>query len=112
MSTSEPAHPTLGLPLRVAMVGAGGVSRLHLPAFLQCPAAVRLVAVCDTYRPAAEAYAASVAAEGGVAVFDDHRDLIVRGGFDAAVIGLPHFLHFPVARDFVEAGIPVLVPER
>jgi predicted dehydrogenase len=107
MATSR--RPIPALPLRVAMVGAGGVSRLHLPAFLGAPEAVRLVAVCDIYRPAAEAYAASAPDSESVAVFADHRELIARGGFDAAVIGLPHFLHLPVATDFVEAGIPVLV---
>ena len=99
------------LPIRFAMIGTGGVSRLHLPAFAGSPDLSRLVAVCDVREDAARAYAAQLPDPPRVVtdyhqLLQQHQD---QSPIDAAVIGLPHHLHLPVARDFVEAGIPVLV---
>lgn len=94
-------------PLRIAIVGAGGISRRHRTAILALPEAAMMVAVCDARTDAAQSLAASMPEP--VATYCDHRALIEAGGFDAAIVALPHFLHFSVARDFVEAGIPVLV---
>jgi predicted dehydrogenase len=93
--------------VRFAIVGAGGISRHHRTALLATPDLSRLVAVCDAREDAARAFAAGMPEP--AAVYADHRALIAAGGFDAAIVALPHHLHFPVARDFVEAGIPVLV---
>jgi predicted dehydrogenase len=96
-----------GSPLRIALVGAGGISRHHRTALLATPELTTLVAVCDAREAAARVFAETMPER--PAVFADHRRMIDAGGIDAAIVGLPHFLHFTVAKDFVEAGIPVLV---
>ncbi|MGH2534851.1 MAG: Gfo/Idh/MocA family protein [Thermomicrobiales bacterium] len=98
---------TPSYPIRFAFVGAGGVSRLHVPAFQAAPECVRLAAVCDARPDAARALAEQFPAP--VRLFGDHRDLLDTAEIDAAIIGLPHNLHFPVARDLVAGGVPVLV---
>ncbi len=95
------------LPVRFAVVGAGGVSRLHLPAFREAPVAVKVTAVCDARLEVARAFAEAL--PGPIRVVADYREVLDRSLIDATVIGLPHHLHFPVAKAFVEAGIPVLV---
>lgn len=94
-------------PLNVALIGAGGISRAHAKAFSLFPEQLRLCAVCDTNEAAAKALAAEFG--GTAAVCGDHRELIARHRPQAALITLPHFLHFAVARDFLEGGIPCLV---
>lgn len=94
-------------PLRVAIVGAGGISRHHKTALLTIPDSVRLAAVCDAREEVARALADGM--PGPVDVVTDYHDLLDRDALDAAIIALPHWLHHPVATDFVEAGIPVLV---
>lgn len=94
-------------PMRFAIIGAGGISRHHRDAFLATPELSRLVAVCDARREVAQALAAQMPEP--VRVASDHHEVLNREEVDAAIIALPHFLHFPVAKDFVEAGIPVLV---
>lgn len=99
--------PGPAFPVRVAMIGAGGVSRLHLEAFAQLTDSVILAAACDPRVDAAAALVEPLPYR--VPIYGDHHDVIEGAEIDAAIIALPHFLHFPVARDFVEAGIPVLV---
>lgn len=94
-------------PLRIALIGAGGISRAHTKAFPLFPSELKLVAVCDTHEPAARVLAAEHGTD--VAAFADHRELIAQTRPEAAVITLPHFLHHPVAKDCLEAGVPVLV---
>lgn len=98
---------TLARPLRFAIIGAGGIGRHHKTALLALPELARLVAVCDARESVAATFALGFPEP--VEVVADHRLLLDRGTIDAAIIALPHFLHFPVAKDFVEAGIPVLV---
>jgi predicted dehydrogenase len=94
-------------PLRIAIVGAGGISRRHRTAILEMPDLASLVAVCDARESAAQQLAASIPEP--AATFNNHLSMLDAGGFDAAIIAIPHFLHFSVAKDFIEAGIPILV---
>jgi len=104
MNRATTASPS---PLRIALIGAGGISRAHTKAFPLFPNRIRLVAVADTALSAARSLAAENGAD--VSAFADHRELIAEARPEAAVITLPHYLHYPVAKDFLEAGIPVLV---
>lgn len=94
-------------PLRIAMIGAGGIARAHTKAILLCPDQLRLVAVADVNEVAALVLASEHGSD--VAVFTDHRALLEALRPEAAVITLPHFLHHPVAKDCLMAGVPVLV---
>jgi predicted dehydrogenase len=89
-------------PLRVAVVGAGHLGRHHARLYAAIPQA-ELVAVADVRadraRDVAQAY--------GAQATDDYRELL--GRVDAASIAVPTENHFAVARDFLEAGCPVLI---
>jgi predicted dehydrogenase len=94
-------------PLAIALIGAGNISRAHTQGFPLFPDRVKLVSVCDTHEAAARSLAADCGPD--VAVFTDYRKLLADAKPEAAIITLPHFLHHPIARDFLEAGVPVLV---
>ena len=44
-------------PMRVGLVGTGGISNRHMNAYLAHPARVHLVAVCDIVESLAQEYA-------------------------------------------------------
>ena len=85
-------------PLRCAVVGAGYLGRFHAQKYAALDEC-ELVGIADT---APEARA-RLAAELGVAAFEDHRGLL--GLVDAVSIATPTSLHHAVARDFLVAGL-------
>lgn len=83
--------------LRIGLIGCGGIAKAaHLPAFDALHALVRLVAVADTDRAAAEALAQPRA----IAAYTDHEKLLARDDLDAVVIASPEYAH----REQVEAA--------
>lgn len=83
--------------VRIGLIGCGGIARAaHLPAFDALHALVRLVAVADTDRNAAEA----LAQPRGIAAYTDHERLLARDDLDAVVIASPEYAH----REQVEAA--------
>jgi predicted dehydrogenase len=102
---STKAQP--GLPVRIALIGSGAISRLHFPAFRDRPDVIRLAAVCEKNPAAAEAFVRQFSYP--VPTFTDLAGLLREREFDAALVALPHHLHFPVASELVKAGVPVLV---
>jgi hypothetical protein len=100
----EPAEPRTRetAPLRTAVVGVGYLGRFHAQKYARM-ADVRLVGVVDTDPERAQ----TVAAEVGTDAFTDHRDLF--GRVDAVSIVVPTPAHFPVARDFLERDVDVLI---
>lgn len=84
--------------LRVAVVGAGRMGRVHLQALARTD---RLVAgaVVDP-DPAAR--------DTGLPHFADPDDLLAEGACDAALIAAPTTLHLDLVRRFAAAGVPVL----
>jgi predicted dehydrogenase len=88
--------------LKVAVVGAGHLGRIHAR-LLADMSEVELVGIAD---PAAEARD-KVAAECRSTPFADHRELVGRA--EAAVIATPTRLHHAVALDFLRHGTPLLV---
>ena len=99
--------PLLTLPLRIAMIGSGAISRHHFPAFRDRPDVIRLSAICEKNPQAASAFAAQFSYP--VPIFDELDDLLEKTPVDSALVALPHNLHFPVASKLVAEGIPVLV---
>lgn len=101
----------LAAPLRVLLIGCGGITAAHLPAFELHPDKLRLVGACDPSAAARAGVAARLAPLGPVETFADHDEALARlaGSTDAALVVTPHFLHYPQARACVEAGLPVLV---
>lgn len=88
--------------LRLGVVGVGRFGRLHAEKMAEL-AGVRLVAVADLDG----VRAAEAAAAFGADSTSDHRALL--GRVDAVSIAVPAAAHYAVAKDFLEAGIHVLV---
>jgi predicted dehydrogenase len=86
----------------VAVVGVGHLGRHHARV-LKSLAGVDLIGVVDLSRPRAE----EVGREFDVPAFADHRDVL--GRVDAVTVAVPTAQHLPVARDFLERGVPTLV---
>jgi predicted dehydrogenase/nucleoside-diphosphate-sugar epimerase len=91
-------------PLRIGIIGCGAAAkRYYVPALKQHPALIHHLCLVDNNREQAQELADQI---GGGQVFTDHQAII--GKIDGVIIALPHFLHFPIAMDFLEAGIHVL----
>ena len=88
--------------LRLAVVGAGHLGRIHARLAAANPQ-FELVAVVDPI-PAASG---AVAAELGVEAFSDHR--LLKDRVDAAIVATTTQTHHAIARDLISHGIHVLV---
>jgi len=85
--------------VRLGLVGAGEVARLHAEAASNLPG-VTIAAVCDP-RPVADRF--------GVRAFSDHRAMFEAGGLDGVIVTAPHTLHAPITVDAARHGLHVLV---
>jgi predicted dehydrogenase len=88
--------------IRVAVVGVGYLGRFHAQKYAQAEGC-ELFGVADARAEARDA----VAAELGTRAFADYRELL--GAVDAVSVVTPTPLHFPISRDFLNAGAHVLV---
>jgi predicted dehydrogenase len=102
-----------GQPVRLAMIGCGGMARHHTRRILQQQATTRIVAACE---PSGQAY------EDFCALFEDagaepppnQPELATllkerAGEIDAAFIITPHAMHHDQAQACLEAGLDVLL---
>jgi predicted dehydrogenase len=88
--------------LRCAVIGAGYLGKFHAQKYAELPGC-DLVAVAD----ADFATATRVAADYGAEAHDNYQEIL--GRVDAVSIVVPTSLHYAIARDFLAAGIHVLV---
>src|SRR6476660_1198248 len=109
-------------PVRVALIGAGGIARYHIRQMLtlalagsarELQSTIRVVALCEPSEARA-LEAANVFVEAGLLPPPNQPDwqrLIAEYGaeLDAAVILTPHALHHDQARACLDAGIDVLL---
>jgi predicted dehydrogenase len=86
----------------VAVVGVGYLGKFHAEKYAASPKA-NLVAVVDTDEKRAQEIGAQLGAEG----LTDYRALF--GRVKCVSIAVPTRFHYQVARDFIEAGIDILV---
>lgn len=84
---------------RVAVIGLGTIAQVHVP-ILQGMENVELCAVCDI-RPERGSIAP------GVPVYTDYKEMLAKEKPDCVHLCLPHWLHYPIAKDVVEAGVNV-----
>jgi predicted dehydrogenase len=89
-------------PLRVAVIGAGHLGRIHARLLKQVDA-VELVAIVDPV----EAARKQAEAECGAPVFADCRVLI--GQIDAAVVATPTVHHHSVGVELLRSGVHLLI---
>jgi len=88
--------------LRLAVIGAGHLGRIHARLAQQHESA-ELVAVVDPSEPARDQIRESCS----VATFSDYQEIL--GSIDAAVIASPTPLHHRIAKDLLSSGIHCLV---
>ncbi|HEY7715706.1 MAG TPA: Gfo/Idh/MocA family oxidoreductase [Candidatus Binatia bacterium] len=91
-----------GSAITAAVVGVGYLGKFHAEKYA-ASAKCQLVAVVDTD----EARACEIGELVGVPALTDYRELI--GRIQCVSIAVPTRCHFSVARDFIDAGIDVLV---
>ena len=104
----QPSAPSLLIrhpqpdALRVGVVGVGYLGRFHAEKYAALPQA-HLVAVVDTDTARAQAIAQNVCTQ----AVSDYRELL--GRIDAVSIVTPTREHYRLARDFLAAGVHVLL---
>ena len=89
-------------PIRVAVIGVGHLGSIHARIYSQLESA-QLVAVCDLDPKRAQ----TIARQFRCRPVTDFRQL--PGEVDAVSVAVPTQEHFPVAKEFLEAGIHTLV---
>jgi predicted dehydrogenase len=89
-------------PVRAGIVGVGQMGRYHVGVLAELPQ-VDLVGIVDIepqrVQPLAETYHTSA--------LTDYRELL--GEVDVVTIAVPTVLHYQVAREFLDAGVHVLI---
>jgi len=92
--------------LKVAIVGAGGISQAHIDAYLKFPDRCKIVAVSDIYVDKAQnridEHQLSAKA------VQDYKELL-QSDIDLVSICTPPYTHAPIAVDFLLAGKNVIV---
>jgi predicted dehydrogenase len=89
-------------PLRVAVIGAGHLGRIHARLAAAMPE-IELVAVADPVETARN----SVAQEAKTVPAPDYRTLI--GKIDAAIVASPTSTHHAIGMDLLGGGVPLLI---
>lgn len=103
-------------PVKVGVIGYGGIGKFHLQGWLNLrDKGVQLAAVCDAvpekWSVVEQTYAGEglpVPAKQGF-LFTDVDEFVRSSGVDAVSICLPNFLHEPVAVKCFDAGMHVLL---
>jgi predicted dehydrogenase len=115
MTSASVAHRSSSAkpPVRMAMIGCGGMARHHARAILSRPDLTQIVALCE---PSAAAHARFVEAfaDAGVQPPPNQPDLTRlldehKGELDAVFIITPHAYHHDQAKACLEAGVNVLL---
>jgi predicted dehydrogenase len=100
-------------PVRMAMIGCGGMARHHLAQILRHQDTTEVVAVCEP-SPAAYGLLCEIFEDAGLPPPPNEPDLATllstrRGELDAAFIVTPHVYHHDQATACMEAGLDVLL---
>jgi predicted dehydrogenase len=91
--------------MKLAIIGCGYISKVHLTALRQVPGAAAVAVVDSDAKKAAER-----AKEFNIPrALTDWNDAFALADVDAAILCLPHRLHFSCARDALNAGKHLLV---
>ncbi len=103
---SSSPWPNPADPVRYGLIGSGMMGREHLHNIAAIDGAT-VVAISDPDEGSRQAGIAD--SPSGVAVFEDHRDLLAAGLVDAVVVASPNFTHVDVLADVVASGVHTLV---
>ena len=91
-------------PIRIGLIGAGGIAVAHVAGYRRNPEKVVFAAVADPITQNAERFAA----EFGAAVYSDYQAMLDEADIDAVDICLPHHLHRDAIVAAARAGKHVL----
>jgi predicted dehydrogenase len=78
------------MTIKVGLIGAGGITGVHIRGYLHIPDKVRVTAVADVVAENAQRRAEEV---GGASTYSDYNDMLANADIDAVDICLPHHLH-------------------
>ncbi len=96
-------------PLRIGLVGCGGIARRHAQSLVAAGGA-ELAAMCDVDIPVMERFIADHIPDAPrPALFTDQEALYAESDLDGAVIATPHSMHFEHASRALATGCHVLV---
>ena len=93
-------------PLKIGLIGSGGIANRHLTAYLNHRDRVQLMAVCDIVEDAARDYARRAGVE---AVYLDADEMLREADIEAVDICTSHNTHAPLAVAAARAGKHVIV---
>ena len=93
-------------PMKVGLIGTGGISNRHMIPYLDRPDRVRLTAVCDVVESLAQEYAKKAGVE---AIYLDFEEMLREADIDAVDICTGHSSHAPLAIAAAKAGKHVIV---
>jgi predicted dehydrogenase len=89
--------------IRVAVVGAGAIGRVHAELIARSDLC-ELATIVDSADAGCD-----LAQRFGVAWHSDHKTMLGAESIDAAIISTPNATHLPVSLAFIDRGIPILV---
>jgi len=89
---------------KIGIIGAGGIAKQHAWGYQKC-ADAEMVAVCDTDKERAEAFAKEMNIP---QVFTDYKEMLKKADIEGVSVCLPNFLHGPVTVDALNAGKNVI----
>jgi predicted dehydrogenase len=92
-------------PMKVGLVGAGGISNRHMTAYMEHPDRVQLTAICDVVEPLAQEYANKT---GTKTIYTDYDAMLREADIDAVDICTGHRAHAPLAIAAAQAGKHVI----
>lgn len=90
--------------LRVAVIGCGRISVMHLDSIAELSGVAELVACCDVK----EERVLAVAQKYGVHAYTSYEQMLASESLDAVHLCLPHYIHSQVACYCMEHGVNVL----
>lgn len=96
--------PAPAAPVKVGLIGAGGIAGAHIKGYHAHSDVVSIVAVADAFPASAQSRAAEFDAE----VFDNYNTMLAEADIDAVDICLPHHLHKDAIIAAARAGKHIL----
>jgi len=93
--------------IKVAIIGTGNISPLHIKGYLQFPERCKIVALVDIYPEKAQSKKENFQLD--CDVYDSHMELLGRTDIDLIDICTPPFTHCEIATDFLKDGKNVLI---
>ena len=93
--------------LKIAIIGAGAISKAHIEAYLQFPERCTIVAISDIYEDKAQERIDQFQLNDARAV-KDYKELL-QADIDLVSICTPPYTHASLTVEFLEAGTHVMV---